>query len=63
MTNHLPRPTLLATLAASAVLLPTLVYAHPGHGMDGSHWHATDAFGLAALAAVFGAAVWWARRK
>ena len=48
---------------AALTALPTLALAHRGLGQEGSHWHATDAFGLAVLAAVFGAAIWWARRK
>jgi hypothetical protein len=37
--------------------------AHEGHGLDGAHWHATDAWGWIALAAVVAAAIWAARRK
>ena len=33
-------------------------FAHDGHGMTGSHWHATDAWGFAAVAAVLVVAVW-----
>jgi hypothetical protein len=37
--------------------------AHEGHGLEGAHWHATDAWGWVALAAVVAAAIWFARRK
>ena len=63
MTHPICHPTLRCTLATAALLSPALALAHSGHGMEGPHWHATDAFGLVVLAAVFAAAVWWARRK
>ena len=34
-------------------------FAHEGHGLFGSHWHATDALGFVAVAAVVVVAVWW----
>jgi hypothetical protein len=37
--------------------------AHDGHGLDGTHWHATDVAGFAWLAAVVALGVWWIRRK
>jgi hypothetical protein len=43
------------TLATGAV------QAHPGHGLDGTHWHATDTWGWLALAAGI-ALVLWLRR-
>jgi len=62
----MPKPTLqtrclrstaaLATLAASAA-----AWAHEGHGMEGGHWHATDIWGLLAVAAA--AALYYHRRK
>jgi hypothetical protein len=53
-----PLPTDLFTPLRSAALFLTLLtvnglaLAHEGHGMQGSHWHATDLLGL-----VFGLAV------
>lgn len=41
----------LMTASASA-------WAHEGHGLFGSHWHATDALGFVAVAAVVAVAVW-----
>jgi hypothetical protein len=46
----------LTTLAASAA-----AWAHEGHGMEGGHWHATDIWGLLAVAAA--AALYYHRRK
>ena len=42
---------LLTPLRSAAVALTLLAahglaLAHDGHGMDGSHWHATDLLGL-----------------
>ena len=48
--------TPLCALAASAS-----AWAHEGHGMEGSHWHATDIWGL--LAAAGAVALYFHRRK
>ena len=45
----------LTTLAASAA-----AWAHKGHGMEGSHWHATDLLGL--LVGLGVAALTWRSR-
>jgi hypothetical protein len=40
-------------------LVPTLVQAHEGHGIQGaSHYHATDVWGFVGIA-VAAAVVWW----
>ena len=49
----------LATLAALAA--NATAWAHEGHGMEGSHWHATDVWGLLALAAAV--ALYYHHRK
>ena len=49
--------SLLLALTAGASL------AHEGHGLNGSHWHASDAFGYAVLGLAVVLAVWAARRK
>jgi hypothetical protein len=48
--------TALTLLAASAT-----AWAHDGHSMEGGHWHATDIWGLLAIAAA--AALYYHRRK
>ena len=52
-------------LAAAATLLAAAndSLAHPGHGLTGAHWHATDAWGFAVVAALAAFAVWLSRRK
>ena len=55
-TRCLRSAAALATLAASAA-----AWAHEGHGMEGGHWHATDIWGLLAVAAV--AALYFHHRK
>ncbi len=49
-------------LLALLTLLSTAAQAHDGHGLAGSHWHATDVLGLgvALIAAI--AAVWLGRK-
>ena len=52
----------LAT-AAAALMASTHSLAHDGHGLTGSHWHATDAAGLALVAVLAGLAIWLSRGK
>jgi hypothetical protein len=54
--RRLQTATALIGLAASAT-----TWAHEGHGMEGSHWHATDGWGLLALAAAV--ALYYRHRK
>jgi hypothetical protein len=50
---------LIKTAAVSAMAaLSNTVLAHDGHGLSGSHWHSTDAWGFVALALAIGAALW-----
>jgi len=49
-------PLLFAAAAAQATAL-----AQEGHGLAGSHWHATDTLGLMLGAAGIGLAVWLSR--
>jgi hypothetical protein len=50
----------LTALAAALSSLPAL--AHEGHGLFGSHWHATDALGFVGVALLVGIAVWLSRK-
>ena len=52
----LPITIAFTTLTASAAS-----WAHEGHGMEGGHWHATDIWGLLAIAAA--ATLYYHRRK
>jgi hypothetical protein len=52
----------LGTLIGAA-LMNSAAFAHEGHGLAGSHWHATDSWGVIALALIVAAALWAARRK
>ncbi len=50
------------SLAALLLLSPCLASAHEGHGLFGSHWHATDTAGwIAALVAV-AVGLWFYRK-
>lgn len=51
----------LAALMASSVT--AAAHAHDGHGLAGSHWHASDSFGFVVLGIAVAFAVWAARRK
>jgi len=46
--------------ALTALVASATAWAHDGHGMEGSHWHATDIWGLLAVAA---AALYYHHRK
>ena len=48
---------LLTTLALAA----QGALAHDGHGLFGSHWHATDAFGLLLVAGIAALVIWFSR--
>ena len=52
-------------LAAAGSLLTASAHslAHDGHGLTGSHWHATDTAGLALVAVLAGIAIWLSRGK
>ncbi len=49
----------IAVLALSTAT--TAVFAHNGHGLEGSHWHATDAGSFVVLGAIVAMAVWLSR--
>ncbi len=57
--------TIVKTLAgAAASLAAAAAAAHPGHDMgSGSHWHASDAWGLGWALAAGAAVLWWSRRR
>ena len=46
-----------ATLATTCA---TTLFAHEGHGLGGTHWHATDAWGFAVIG-VAALAIWLTR--
>ncbi len=52
---------LVSKITGTACLLPAAVFAHDGHGLAGSHWHATDAWGFAVVAGLIALAVWLSR--
>ncbi len=58
MKTLLSRTTALAILTA---LSPLLAHAHEGHGLGGTHWHATDVLGFVVV--VIAAVAIWAGRK
>ncbi|MCM2340315.1 hypothetical protein [Rhodoferax sp.] len=49
----LPALTLLSTSG--------LALAHDNHGLQGSHWHATDVWGFVALGGAIAVAIWLSR--
>jgi hypothetical protein len=55
---HLPH----LALFASGLAAPGWALAHDGHGLFGTHWHATDALGFVAVALGLGLA-WWFGKK
>jgi hypothetical protein len=50
-------------VAVGAALATVAARAHEGHGVDGSHWHATDALGFVVVGVVAAGLAWWMRRK
>jgi hypothetical protein len=47
-------------LTLTFLALPTL--AHEGHGLYGSHWHATDVLGFVGAAAAVAVAIWLSKK-
>ena len=50
----------MRTISACLAMGPAWALAHDGHGLAGTHLHASDVFGLFALALV---AAWWIVRR
>ncbi len=50
----------IATMLVSAI--GTAAFAHDGHGLDSSHWHATDALGFIVAAALVAVAVYFGKK-
>jgi hypothetical protein len=49
-------------IAIQAVITPaTSLFAHDRHDLQGSHWHVSDTFGFAVLAAVIALTLWSGR--
>ena len=49
-------------IAIKATITPAgMLFAHDVHGFEGSHWHASDAFGFALLAVAIGVSLWFGR--
>lgn len=52
-----------ALFAATAFCAPALAHAHDGHGLFGTHWHATDTLGFIGVVAAIAVALWWSSGK
>ena len=42
--------------------LAQYTFAHEGHGLGGTHWHATDALGFVVAAALVAVAVYFGKK-
>ncbi len=56
------QPAKQALAAAAWLAAAPLALAHDGHGLAGSHWHASEAGGLALVALLASIAIWLSRR-
>jgi hypothetical protein len=45
----------------ATIMSSTSIFAHNGHDLQGSHWHASDAFGFIILAAAIVLTLWFGR--
>ena len=49
-------------IAIKAIITPaSVLFAHDGHGLEGSHWHASDVVGFGLLAVAICASLWFGR--
>jgi hypothetical protein len=62
MTHRTASRIAAAAAAVAGITTSSLALAHPGHGLEGAHWHATDAAVYIALALAVGAAIWLGRK-
>ena len=53
--------TLIATYAMST--RASTAFAHDGHGLAGTHWHATDVWGFVVVGGLAAAAIWVSRKN
>jgi hydrogenase/urease accessory protein HupE len=37
------------------------IFAHEGHGMQGTHWHSTDVWGFVAVGGMIALGIWLSR--
>jgi hypothetical protein len=57
------RPYTTKLIALCAGFMPvTYAFCHENHGFVGSHWHASDVAGLAALGVLIALAVWLSKK-
>ena len=42
-------------------MLASSAFSHEGHGLSGSHWHASDAWGFVAVGGLLALAIWLSR--
>ena len=50
------------SIAIIAILIrPGVAFSHEGHGLGGSHWHATDVGGFVGFGVALAVAVWLSR--
>ncbi|WP_341906488.1 hypothetical protein [Polaromonas sp. YR568] len=57
-THTIYRSAFITTLMTAAVGAS----AHDGHGLAGTHWHATDTLGFVLVGVLALAAVWFSRK-
>lgn len=50
------------TLCLTLSNLGAVAWAHEGHGLGGTHWHATDALGFVVAAALVALAVYFGKK-
>jgi hypothetical protein len=61
---YTPSKNTLLLIAAYALSTgASTAFAHDGHGLAGSHWHASDSFGFMAMVGLIALAVWLSRGK
>jgi hypothetical protein len=53
----------LTSIALVWLNMVSSAFAHDGHGIDGAHGHASDAWGLVLLGLTLAVAFWFHKRK
>jgi hypothetical protein len=57
-----PRNATKSTVLLAFLTGADTLFAHDGHGLTGTHWHATDLWGFVAMAVLVAIVIWHSRK-
>ena len=60
--KHQTKNAIILLAACAAFTGASTAFAHDGHGLMGSHWHATDVGGFVVVCGLAAMAIWFSRK-